>query len=86
MVFSEPGHPHAEEGHDPNLDPLDILDCVLRHTYECFKVGTDLFHRNARWFMSTEMDWRFEHGTWVVRFADEAEATVARLMSAMGLP
>ena len=43
-------------------------------------------YENGVWVGGSEMDWRFEHGTWVVRFAVEAEATVARLMSAMGLP
>lgn len=52
MVFSEPGHPYADDGYDPDLDALGLMDGGLRQTYECFKTGTDLFHRNARWFMA----------------------------------
>lgn len=52
MVFSEPGHPHADESHNTDLDPLGTLDSGLRHTYHCYKTRTDPFHRNVRWFMS----------------------------------
>lgn len=52
MVLSEPGHPYPGDWHDPDLDAFGILDSGLRQTYECFENGVDLFHRNARWFVS----------------------------------
>jgi len=52
MVFAEPGHPHAEESYDPDHAPLELLFGGHSHAYECLKNGTDLFHRNVRWFMS----------------------------------
>lgn len=52
MIFAEPGHAHGEEQYDPKAEPLDLLMSGVRHTYNCFSSGHDLFHRNARWFIS----------------------------------
>jgi len=52
MVFAEPGHPYPGDSHASKLDPQSILDSGLRQTYDCFKNGTDLFHRNVREFIS----------------------------------
>ena len=52
MVFAEPGHPHHDESHDPNLAPACMLKSGLHHVYNCYRFGTDLFHRNVRWFLS----------------------------------
>jgi len=52
MVFSEPGHPHDDEGHDSKLDGLGLMESGMRHVYQCFKSRSDTFHKNVRWFMS----------------------------------
>ena len=52
MVFAEPGRPHEDESYDPGDSPARLLDRGLRHTYDCYRNGTDLFHRNVRWFLS----------------------------------
>lgn len=52
MVFSEPGHPLAGEGHDSASAPLGLLRSAMQHTYNCYKSDIDQFHRNVRWFLS----------------------------------
>lgn len=52
MVFAEPGHPHPDEGHDPDLDDASMMSSGVQHVYKCYKHRTDPFHRNVRWFMS----------------------------------
>ena len=52
MVFSEPGNPHDGESYDAGLRPQCLLRSAMQHTYNCFHSHTDLFHKNARWFMS----------------------------------
>lgn len=52
MVFSEPGHPHENESYDASLGADDLMAACTSHAYNSFKNGTDLFHRNARWFIS----------------------------------
>ena len=52
MVFAEPGHPLPGEKYSNEDESLALLTSGLRHTYEAFATGTDLFHRNVRWFMS----------------------------------
>lgn len=51
MIFAEPGHPHPGEVYDPKDIPDTLLENGMRHAYESFAKGTDLFHRNVRWFM-----------------------------------
>ncbi len=51
MIFAEPGHAYGEE-YDPNITPVDLMLEGVKHTYSCFASGRDLFHRNARWFLS----------------------------------
>ena len=51
MVFAEPGIPHDEERYDPKAHSTDLLLAGVEHTYKCFSTGTDLFHRNTRWFL-----------------------------------
>lgn len=51
MVFAEPGHPHPDEVYDPTDSPDTLLENGMHHAYESFANGTDLFHRNVRWFM-----------------------------------
>lgn len=51
MVFAEPGHPHPDEVYNPADRPDTLLENGMRHAYESFANGTDLFHRNVRWFM-----------------------------------
>ena len=51
MVFSEPGHPHSAEWYDPDAGPTETMKACVSHAYESFKSGTDLFHRNTRWFI-----------------------------------
>lgn len=51
MVFAEPGHPHPGEVYDSKDSPDTLLEGGMRHAYESFAKGTDLFHRNVRWFM-----------------------------------
>ncbi len=51
MVFAEPGHPHSSEVYDPQEGPDALLENGMRHAYQSFAEGTDLFHRNVRWFM-----------------------------------
>ncbi|MBG6180495.1 hypothetical protein [Arthrobacter sp. CAN_A1] len=51
MVFAEPGHPHRGEVYDSEDSPDTLLENGMRHAYESFANGTDLFHRNVRWFM-----------------------------------
>ena len=55
MVFAEPGRPHEEESYDPSDSPAGLLNRGLRQTYDCYRNGADLFHRNVRWFLS---NWR----------------------------
>ncbi|MCA0205155.1 MAG: hypothetical protein LCH92_12490 [Proteobacteria bacterium] len=52
MVFAEPGHPHADERYDAALGAEGLMAACTSHAYESFKNGTDLFHRNVRWFIS----------------------------------
>lgn len=52
MVFAEPGHPHDNERYNPDHAPARMLESGLRHVYDSYKNGTDLFHRNVRWFLS----------------------------------
>ena len=52
MVFAEPGHPHHDETYNSDQPSADLLKSGLRHVYSSYKNGTDLFHRNARWFLS----------------------------------
>lgn len=52
MVFSEPGHPHYDEGHNPNLSEIGLMASGMRHVYQCYKSRTDTFHKNVRWFMA----------------------------------
>ena len=52
MVFAEPGHPHHDETYAPDEPSAGLLESGLRHVYDCYKNGTDLFHRNVRWFLS----------------------------------
>lgn len=52
MVFSEPGHPHHDEGHDPGLDGPGMMASAVRHVYGCYRGRTDTFHVNVRRFMS----------------------------------
>jgi hypothetical protein len=52
MVFAEPGRPHSDERYEATLTPMGMLKSGMKHTYECFKKGTDQFHVNVRWFMS----------------------------------
>lgn len=51
MVFAEPGHPHPGEVYDSRDSPETLLESGMHHTYQAFATGTDLFHRNVRWFM-----------------------------------
>ena len=51
MVFSESGHPHAQERYNTKSTPEQLLNESLSYVYECFASGTDAFHRNARWFI-----------------------------------
>ena len=41
LVYAEPGNPHDGEVHTG-------IESTVSYTYECFKSGTDLFHRNVR--------------------------------------
>jgi hypothetical protein len=52
MVFSEPGHPHEEETYIETLDARELISACTSYVYDCFKNGTDQFHKNARWFIS----------------------------------
>lgn len=52
MVFSEPGHPHDGECYEVSLSPAGLMAACTAHAFDSFKHGTDLFHRNVRWFMS----------------------------------
>ncbi len=52
MVFAEPGHPHDSEKYNINNSPSDMLEDTIKHVYDCYKNGTDLFHRNVRWFIN----------------------------------
>jgi hypothetical protein len=51
MVFSEPGHPHDGERYDPGIGADGLMQACVSHAYDSFKNGTDLFHRNTRWFI-----------------------------------
>lgn len=51
MVFAEPGHPNPTEGYYA-ATPNDLLAEGAHRTYDAFATGMDLFHRNARWFLS----------------------------------
>ncbi|THJ64732.1 hypothetical protein E8P82_14260 [Arthrobacter echini] len=51
MVFAEPGHPHPGEAYDRKDSPDTLLENAMDHAYEAFAMGTDLFHRNVRWFL-----------------------------------
>lgn len=52
MVFSEPGHPHEGESYDASLGAEGLMTACTSHAYQSFRNGTDLFHRNVRWFIS----------------------------------
>lgn len=52
LVFSEPGHPHVGKQYNPLLSVDGLMEACVSHAYESFKDGTDLFHRNARWFIN----------------------------------
>lgn len=53
FVFAEPGHPHSDEKDSRhNNSPMQLLRNALNHTYQCFKKGTDAFHRNTRCIMN----------------------------------
>lgn len=52
MVFSEPGVPYRYDSLDPALTPTEFLAEGVRRTHRAFREGTDLFHRNVRWFMN----------------------------------
>lgn len=47
LVCAEPGDPHAAECYvAPTAEA--ILDLTYNYSYECFKLGSDKFHRNVR--------------------------------------
>lgn len=52
MVFSEPGSPHPGERYDISCGGDFLMDACNEHAYQSFRDGTDLFHRNVRWFLS----------------------------------
>jgi len=52
MLFAEPGHPYAQEDFDPDKTPNETLESAVSRTYKHYRDGTDLFHRNVRWFLS----------------------------------
>ena len=52
MLFAEPGHAHGGEGYDPALGAEGLLMAGVGHSFRSFRDGCDLFHRNARWFLS----------------------------------
>ena len=52
MVFSEPGSPHPSERYDVLCGGDSLMDACNEHAYQSFRDGTDLFHRNVRWFLS----------------------------------
>ena len=52
MVFSEPGSPHQGERYDSSLGEDLLIDACSEHAYQSFRDGSDLFHRNVRWFLS----------------------------------
>jgi len=52
MVFAEPGRPYDDEVFDVGAASRVIMEKALSRTYESFRNGQDLFHRNVRWFMS----------------------------------
>lgn len=52
MVFSEPGHPHADERHNASASPTELMTSAMAHVRMCYGTRTDQFHKNVRWFMS----------------------------------
>jgi hypothetical protein len=52
MVFSEPGHPQRDETYDDTIEAAELMSACTSYAYQSFKHGTDLFHRNVRWFIS----------------------------------
>lgn len=52
LVFAEPGRPHSDEQYDPSQPPGLLLESGLQHVHRSFRDGTDVFHRNVRWFLS----------------------------------
>lgn len=54
LVFAEPGFPHDSEKHDRyGTSPQDMMQSAVDHTYQCFKHGTDQFHRNVRFILDS---------------------------------
>ena len=47
LVCAEPGDPHASESH-AGSSAGEMLDSAYDYAYNCFKTGTDLFHRNVQ--------------------------------------
>ena len=47
LVGAEPGDPHASESH-AGRDARAQLQSAYDYAYECFRSGTDLYHRNMR--------------------------------------
>ena len=52
MVFAEPGEPHGNETYGLNLDPKNLMESCINHTYTSMNNGTDQFHRNVKWFLN----------------------------------
>lgn len=48
LVCAEPGDPHDQESYSPG----NTLSEFNAYAYECFREGTDLFHRNIRLIMN----------------------------------
>ena len=46
LVVAEPGNPHPTERHPST--PTEAIQSTYAYTLECFRTGTDLFHRNVR--------------------------------------
>ncbi|MBS0564801.1 MAG: hypothetical protein JSR87_10100 [Proteobacteria bacterium] len=51
MIFAEPGHPYEGDDYSGCASPQEMLRRTIAETYRIFRNGTDLFHRNARWFL-----------------------------------
>ncbi len=68
LVCAEPGDPHPSESHSGD-SPEEMFRSAYDYAYDCFKAGTDLFHRNVRLilnlcFPGTTFDEQMRHA-WV---------------------
>ena len=47
MVCAEPGHPLDNETYDANLEPKELIESCIKHTYRCMKNKISPFHKNV---------------------------------------